>query len=86
MIQLFLAPRGLVTVLLFFAIPEALSIGKEFQGVLLFVILASCLIMTWSLISYKKKVAEIKGPDNGGVLSADSEITATEGGGGDEEF
>jgi len=58
--QLFLAPRGLITILLFFAIPEELSIGTEFQGVLLFVILVSCFIMTWSLISYKNKVAQIE--------------------------
>ena len=57
--QLFLAPRGLITILLFFAIPEELSIGLEFQGVLLFVILVSCLVMTWSLISYKNKLAQI---------------------------
>jgi potassium/hydrogen antiporter len=57
-LELFLAPRGLVTVLLFFAIPEELSIGKEFQGVLLFVVLVSCFIMAWSLISYKNKCAE----------------------------
>ena len=57
--QLFLAPRGLITILLFFAIPKELSIGAEFQGVLLFVILVSCLVMTWSLISYKNKLAQI---------------------------
>jgi len=57
--QLFLAPRGLITILLFFAIPEELSIGTEFQGVLLFVILISCLIMTWSMISNKNKLAKI---------------------------
>ena len=57
--QLFLAPRGLITILLFFAIPKELSVGPEFQGVLLFVILVSCLVMTWSLISYKNKLAQI---------------------------
>tara|TARA_X000000368_G_C23011302_1_gene703588 strand:+ start:265 stop:1539 length:1275 start_codon:yes stop_codon:yes gene_type:complete len=56
--QLFLAPRGLITILLFFAIPEELSAGKEFQGVLLFVILLSCLIMTQSLVSFKKKLKQ----------------------------
>ena len=55
LLELGMAPRGLVTILLFFAIPENLSLGKEFQGVLLFVILISCLIMTWSLISYKNR-------------------------------
>ena len=44
---------------MFFAIPEELSIGAEFQGVLLFVILISCLVMTWSLISYKNKLTQI---------------------------
>ena len=57
--QLFLAPRGLITILLFFAIPEELGLGAEFQGVLLFVILASCLIMTLSLISHKNKLSLI---------------------------
>ena len=56
--QLFLAPRGLITILLFFAIPESLSIGHEIQGVLLFVILVTCLVMSWSLISYNKRVEE----------------------------
>jgi hypothetical protein len=59
-LELFLAPRGLVTILLFFAIPEQLSIGKEFQGVLLFVVLISCFIMAWSLISYKSRVSKNK--------------------------
>jgi glucose-6-phosphate-specific signal transduction histidine kinase len=57
-LELFLAPRGLVTILLFFAIPEELSLGKEFEGVLLFVVLVSCVIMAWSLISYKKSVKQ----------------------------
>ena len=59
--QVFLAPRGLITILLFFAIPEEIInkygfIYDEFNGVLLFIILASCLIMTWSLIKYKKNI------------------------------
>ena len=53
-LEFFLAPRGLVTILLFFAIPEEFSVGNEFQGVLLFVVLISCLLMAWGLISYKK--------------------------------
>lgn len=57
--QLFLAPRGLITILLFFAIPDEMSVSSEFQGVLLFVILVSCLIMTLSLIAYKKKISAI---------------------------
>ncbi len=62
-LELFLAPRGLVTILLFFAIPTELSVGKEFEGVLLFVVLLSCIVMAWSLVSYKNKL-EIKKGEN----------------------
>ena len=55
--QVFLAPRGLITILLFFAIPKELTDKYDFDGVLLFIILASCLIMTWSLIKHKKSLA-----------------------------
>jgi len=73
--QLFLAPRGLITILLFFAIPAELSAGAEFQGVLLFVILGSCLIMTWSLIARKNKLLKIK---EGGVELSENEEEETE--------
>ena len=77
-IQLFLAPRGLITILLFFAIPEELSIGPEFQGVLLFVILVSCLIMTWSLISHKNNLAQTENSEEDDLLNEDFEITPAE--------
>ena len=44
----------MVTILLFFAIPEEFSVGNEFQGVLLFVVLISCLLMAWGLYLTKK--------------------------------
>ena len=59
---LFLAPRGLITVLLFYSAKDIVSItvlGKsdfDFGGVLLFVILATCLIMSWSLVREKKNL------------------------------
>jgi len=76
--QLFLAPRGLITILLFFAIPEELSAGKEFQGVLLFVILASCLIMTRSLVSYKNKLAQTIASEEEDLLGEDFEAAPIE--------
>ena len=76
--QLFLAPRGLITILLFFAIPEELSAGKEFQGVLLFVILISCLIMTQSLISHKNNLAQTENSKEDDLLNEDFEITPAE--------
>ena len=55
--EVFLAPRGLITILLFYSIPDEHipDIGL-FRGILLFVILFSCIIMTWSLIREKKKL------------------------------
>jgi Na+:H+ antiporter len=49
-----LAPRGLITILLFYSIPESL-VAEEFnQGVLLLVILISSLTMAFALIRNKK--------------------------------
>jgi len=54
--QLFLAPRGLITILLFFAIPEETrNSNEEIEGVLLFIILTTCLIMSWALVVQKNK-------------------------------
>ncbi|MBW8048935.1 MAG: sodium:proton exchanger [Cytophagales bacterium] len=53
--QLYIAPRGLVTILLFFAIPEEFRVEGFDSGILLFTILATSIIMTFSLISHKKK-------------------------------
>lgn len=54
--QLFIAPRGLITVLLFYAIPkEAMVPGFE-PGILLFVIIGTSLIMTWAMIKDKRKM------------------------------
>ena len=61
--QIFLAPRGLITILLFFAIPKELTDKYDFNGVLLFIILASCLIMTWSLIRHKKNLERFDNED-----------------------
>lgn len=51
--QTLIAPKGLITVLLFFAIPESLKADK-FEGAVLFVvIIATSLIMGWALIVSK---------------------------------
>lgn len=52
--QLYIAPRGLITILLFFVIeshPE-FNIPQFDEGILLFVIIISSVIMTWALIKY----------------------------------
>jgi NhaP-type Na+/H+ or K+/H+ antiporter len=53
--QLFIAPRGLITVLLFFAIPEEAEIASFEPGILLFVIIGTSLIMTAAMIFDKKR-------------------------------
>lgn len=52
--QLFIAPRGLITVLLFYAIPEAAEIENFEAGILLFIIIGTSLIMTFALIADKR--------------------------------
>jgi len=48
--QLYIAPRGLVTILLFFGIPEE-NVVEDFEsGILLFTIIVTSIIMTVSLI------------------------------------
>ena len=52
--QLYIAPRGLITILLFFVIeshPE-FKIANFDEGILLFVIIISSIIMTWALIKF----------------------------------
>ena len=48
--QLFIAPRGLITVLLFFSIPEALRTENFNSSVLLFIIILTSVIMMLSLV------------------------------------
>ena len=57
--QVFIAPRGLITVLLFFAIPKKFNVPEFENGILLYVILATSVIMTWSLIKDKKEPNDI---------------------------
>jgi len=54
--QLFIAPRGLITVLLFYAIPAQAEVAGFESGILLFVIIATSLVMTWAMIKDKRKM------------------------------
>lgn len=53
-----LAPRGLITILLFYSIPSDLVVDEFNPGILLLIILASSIIMAISLIRYRRKVKE----------------------------
>ncbi|WP_072994614.1 cation:proton antiporter domain-containing protein [Pseudozobellia thermophila] len=53
--QVFIAPRGLITILLFYAIPAEAQVRHFESGILLFVIIATSLVMTWAMIKDKKQ-------------------------------
>ncbi len=53
--QLFIAPRGLITILLFYAIPVEATIPGFEAGILLFIIIGTSLIMTLAMIADKKR-------------------------------
>ena len=53
--QAFIAPRGLITVLLFYAIPEEAIVPGFEPGILLFVIIGTSLIMTFAMIYEKRR-------------------------------
>ena len=55
--QLFVAPRGLITVLLFYAIPSDAEVAGFEPGILLFIIIGTSLIMTWAMIRNKQQTA-----------------------------
>jgi len=53
--QLFIAPRGLITVLLFYTIPTKYAIVNFNQGILLYTILITSAVMTIALVTGKGK-------------------------------
>lgn len=58
--QLFIAPRGLITVLLFYAIPAQAQVASFNSGILLFVIISTSIIMTIGMIR-DKRLAKLVG-------------------------
>jgi len=52
--DIWMAPRGLITILLFYSIPENLAVAKFNEGILLLVILVSSITMAVSMIRHKK--------------------------------
>ena len=53
--QVFLAPRGLISILLFFGIPDNFKVPEFEEGALLLIILFTCLMMAVSLIIMRNK-------------------------------
>jgi Kef-type K+ transport system membrane component KefB len=57
--ELFFMPRGLITVLLFYSIPEAYKLSKFNEGILFFVILSSATIMMIGTIGHRKRETQV---------------------------
>jgi len=57
--SIWLAPRGLITILLFYSIPEKLWIEAFNPGILLLVILISSFSMAFALIQHRKQAAKV---------------------------
>jgi NhaP-type Na+/H+ or K+/H+ antiporter len=56
--DIWMAPRGLITILLFYSIPEILAAENFNEGVLLLVILASSITMAVSMIRYRNRAQQ----------------------------
>jgi cell volume regulation protein A len=54
--EVWMAPRGLITILLFYSIPEEVAVPQFNTGILLLVILASSIMMAVSLFRHRRKV------------------------------
>jgi len=48
--ELFITPRGLISILLFLSIPDSMRLSAEADGILLFIVIATALIMTFGLM------------------------------------
>ncbi len=59
--QLFIAPRGLITILLYYAIPEEAKVAGFSEGILLFIIILTSIIMTWAMIKDKRRAGKAIG-------------------------
>ena len=51
--QVFISPRGLISILLFLAIPKEFMINDFELGILILSIISTSLLMTWALVHYK---------------------------------
>jgi Kef-type K+ transport system membrane component KefB len=60
LLEWLIAPRGLITVLLFFNIPSEFQIAEFNSGILLFIIIISSILMTIGMIKYGKKANDRK--------------------------
>jgi hypothetical protein len=55
----FFIPRGLITIVLFYKIPDHLKLDTFNDGILFYVILTTSIIMAIGMIFYKKKPEQV---------------------------
>lgn len=79
--QLFIAPRGLITILLFYDIPDRIKAANPGfnNGILLFIIISTGVIMTLALIADKRKanekISQLKSNDVGYSTASISDVS-----------
>ncbi|MFA8449316.1 MAG: cation:proton antiporter [Bacteroidales bacterium] len=69
--ELFIAPRGLITILLFYSIPQKYSIGVISEGVLFVVIIGTSLIMSAGIIGHQNIIKSTSTPELDNFLKKD---------------
>ena len=57
--EVFFIPRGLITIVLFYKIPEQFKLSTFDHGILFFIIMTSGIIMALGMILYKKKPEQV---------------------------
>lgn len=57
--EAFFIPRGLITIVLFYKIPERLKLGNFNDGILFYIILVTSIIMTIGILFYRKKPQDV---------------------------
>jgi NhaP-type Na+/H+ or K+/H+ antiporter len=57
--EVFFIPRGLITIVLFYKIPQEMRLTNFNEGILFFIILVTGAIMTIGMLFYKKKPSEL---------------------------
>jgi len=77
--ELYIAPRGLITILLFYAIPKSAQLDNFDSGILLFIILITSFVMTFGLVAHgedrSKQFIDLSPDEPEGAN--DSELTTT---------
>jgi hypothetical protein len=57
--EIMIAPRGLITILLYYSIPPEFSIGSYGEGIVLLVVITTSLLMMFGLLFAKNKKIEV---------------------------